>query len=133
MFFGGSDWNCAAVGPPSYAAANMQACRLACPACKARLPPLASCSRLGLLLQVGVLEHDKHVITEAFERVVAELQTDLQDVRGRCGGGGRVLEGWLATVHLVWLACAEGGFVEVYASGRSCVQMDWTKKLVRSL
>lgn len=46
------------------------------------------------LLQVQVLEHDKHVITEAFERVVGELQADLQELRSRCGWGmGRRWQG----------------------------------------
>jgi hypothetical protein len=34
-------------------------------------------------VQVEALEHDKHVITDAFERVVSEMQGDLQDVRSR--------------------------------------------------
>ena len=34
-------------------------------------------------LQVQALEHDKHVITGAFERVVEGMQADLGEVKGR--------------------------------------------------
>jgi len=33
--------------------------------------------------QVQALEHDKHVITGAFEQVVGSMQTDLHDVKER--------------------------------------------------
>lgn len=33
--------------------------------------------------QVEALEHDKHVVTDAFDRVVKEMQADLQEVSSR--------------------------------------------------
>lgn len=34
-------------------------------------------------MQVQALEHDKHVVTSAFERVLGGLQGDLGEVKGR--------------------------------------------------
>ena len=35
------------------------------------------------MLQVQALEHDKHVITGAFEQVLGGMQGDLRDVKDR--------------------------------------------------
>jgi hypothetical protein len=48
-------------------------------------------------LQVEALEHDKHVVTAAFEQVVRGMHVDLVEVKGRLDGLRGERDRWVGT------------------------------------